>query len=58
MQIQTEPANLPHPPKTPNDAAARFGWDAREVWRTRIKAVYDARVALRLVALLGSIPRS
>ena len=57
MQIQTEPADLPRPPQSPNEDAARFGWDAREVWRTRIKAVYDARVALRLVALVRSTPR-
>ena len=32
------------------DAAVSDGWDAYEVWRTRIKAVRDARLSSNTVA--------
>jgi hypothetical protein len=57
MQTQTRSVALPQPAEAANeellplpDAAESFGWDAHEVWRTRIKAVRDARVSLSPVA--------
>ena len=57
MQSQTESAAIPPPTEASNDEflprrsqAVPSGWNAHEVWRTRIKAVHDARVALVLVA--------
>jgi hypothetical protein len=53
MVTQTnELAVLPYPTQAANEefmpariVAASTGWDPYEIWRTRIKAVYDVRAA-------------
>jgi hypothetical protein len=57
MQIQPESAARPYTSEAANeeilllrDAAASVGWDPHEVWRTRIKAAYDAPLSSNLVA--------
>jgi hypothetical protein len=56
MQVHDdESAVLPHPAEAANeeflplqDGPAYPGWNAYEVWRVRIKAVYDARARRKL----------
>jgi hypothetical protein len=57
MQTQAKSVAFPRPAEATHEellllptAAATFGWDAHEVWRTRIKAVCDARLSSNPVA--------
>jgi hypothetical protein len=57
MQIQPESAARSYPSEAANeeilllrDAAVSVGWDPHEIWRTRIKAVYEAHLSSNLVA--------
>jgi hypothetical protein len=50
MQSQAKSVALPQPAQAAHEecfpnAAVSFGWDAHEVWRTRIKAASDARLS-------------
>lgn len=57
MQTQAKAVAFPQPAEAAREellllpnAAVSLGWDAHEVWRTRIKAVRDARLSSNPVA--------